>query len=374
LQRILGLGCVLALGACTSVPHDGPSARDVERQVGKSSYAIVDLDMRIDAAIAGQPPVRLNSLIPAASGAATDLIGPGDLLAISIFETGSGPPPGGRTGTDSQQARTFPAILVDSSGSVSLPFAGEVQVAGLTPRLAGERVRAALKGRLVDPQVTLNVAASATNAVTVLGEVRNSGRFPLTPTANRLLDVVALAGGPVKAPGDTEVVVVRSGKTATAALTDVLRSPDENIRLAPQDQVQLRYRPRKFNTFGGFSKVSQIDIQDDSLTLAGAMSRIGGLDTQTANAQAVMVFRQERPEVARAVGVTVAQGAVATPIIYRLNLKDPSGFFVANEFEVRPNDIIYAPRADSAELKKFLDLVESLSRVAYDVTVTSVLP
>jgi polysaccharide export outer membrane protein len=157
-----------------------------------------------------------------------------------------------------------------------------------------------------------------------------------------------------------------------ASLSALLADAGENIRLAPRDQIRVSYSPRKFSTFGALSKSAQVAIEDDHLSLAAALSRMGGLDTNAANAQSVMVFRLERPEVARSIGVAIAPDARGAPVIYRLNLRDPTGLFVANSFEVRSDDLIYVPRSDAAEVRKFFDLVSAISRVGYDIRVTSV--
>jgi polysaccharide export outer membrane protein len=85
-----------------------------------------------------------------------------------------------------------------------------------------------------------------------------------------------------------------------------------------------------------------------------------------------MVFRMERPEIAKALGVTAASTDRGVPVVYRLNLRDPAGMFVANAFEIRNDDLVYVPRADAAEVKKFFELVSAISRVGYDIRVTSV--
>ncbi len=55
--------------------------------------------------------------------------------------------------------------------------------------------------------------------------------------------------------------------------------------------------------FGAVGKGAEIPIEDDTLSLAGALARIGGLNGQTADARSVLLFRYERPEVAKALGV-----------------------------------------------------------------------
>jgi polysaccharide export outer membrane protein len=234
-------------------------------------------------------------------------------------------------------------------------------------------VQRSLKARMVNPQVIVNVSGNVNNSVTVIGEVRTAGRFPLSPNHERLLDVIAQAGGATKPSADVQVTIVRGEQSRSATLAALLANPAENIRLSPGDQIRLVIRPRKFSTFGAFSKASQVSIDDERISLAGAISRLGGLDANTADAGSVLVFRLERAAVAKSVGVQAPEGSAVAPIIYRFNMREPASYFVANTFEIRPDDLIYVPRSDAAEVKKFFELVTSISQVAYDVRVTSVL-
>ena len=45
------------------------------------------------------------------------------------------------------------------------------------------------------------------------------------------------------------------------------------------------------------------------------------------------------------------------PVVYRIDLKEPSSFFVAHQFEVQPRDVLYVANAPGAELQKFLNLL-----------------
>ena len=252
-----------------------------------------------------------------------------------------------------------------------MPYAGQVEVAGLTPGEAAIAIRQALRGRLINPQVLVNVEGSAANSVTVLGEVKTSGLVRLSPNNDTLINVIAEAGGTLRPTGDIVVAITRKGHTTTAPLSVVLNDPAQNIHLAPRDEVRLVYQPRKFSTFGALSKDMQTPIEDDSLSLAGALSKLGGLDSNNANPAAVMLFRFERPAVARALGLSFDPSAARVPIVYQLNLRDPSGFFVAQKFEIQPDDIIYVPHANFAEARKFFELVAEVSSVGYDVAVTN---
>jgi len=217
------------------------------------------------------------------------------------------------------------------------------------------------------------VATNVSNAVTVLGEVRQPGRAGLSTNADTILDVIAARGGASRPNQDVEVQIRRGDQTFTAPLTAVTTRFEENVRLQSGDQINLVYQPRRFSSFGALSAVTQQDMPAGDFTLADALSRSGGLNDTAANARSVLIFRFERPEVAQALGVTQVPTPQGVPIVYRLNLEEGVGFFTASSFLVQPRDIIYAPRALSAEIGKFFGLVQQVTRVAYDVTVASTL-
>lgn len=107
-------------------------------------------------------------------------IAAGDLLELSVFDT---PELSGK-------------LRVDEDGEIVVPIAGAVRVFGMTAEEAG----AAIDGKLLsadilkDPHVTVFITEYATQGVTVTGEVRNPGIYPLLGS-HGLVDVLAAAGG-----------------------------------------------------------------------------------------------------------------------------------------------------------------------------------
>jgi polysaccharide export outer membrane protein len=370
---------VLALGGCASFPDDGPAANQIVKDAhvtGDKHYDLVKLDYRVAMAVAANPAAPLGTLLGSSSTEKLGLIEDGDILSVAIFQPGedaglsmSGSPSvsgGGKT-----PGGGLPPLLVDDSGNVTVPYGGPVRVAGLTPGEAAKAIKKALTGRLINPQVLVNVETSAANSVTVLGEVKTSGLVRLTPNNDTLINIIATAGGTARPTGDVLVAITRQGRTMMAPLALVLNDPGQNIRLAPRDQIRLIYHPRKFSTFGALTKDLQTPIEDDNLSLAGALSKLGGLDSNNANPSSVMLFRFERPEVARALGLSFDPSAARVPVVYRLDLRDPTGFFVAQKFEVVADDIIYVPHADLAEARKFFEVVNEVSSVGYDIAITN---
>lgn len=365
------LALALALAACQTLPADGPSSRALD--VAAPTYAIVELNYGASQALRASEAPAAGGLVGADHDGPLDLIGRDDVLELSIYEP-SGALFGARgaDGRVSGGAATLRAV-VDADGSVGVPFGGRVRVQGLTPDRAAEAVRRALAGRVGSPQVTVSVVERPSNGVTVLGEVRTPGRAVLRTGASRVLDVVAAAGGASRPAEEIEVRLRRGDREWAAPLTQVLSAFDANVRLAPGDQLALIHRPRRFSAFGALGQVTQQDMGAGELTLAGALARTGGLAVDRADARQVLVFRFERPEIARALGLSQPVSPRGVPVIYRLDLSRPDGLFTAQDFVVRPDDLIYVPRAGSAELRGFFELVQSVTRVVYDVSVTSAL-
>lgn len=101
---------------------------------------------------------------------------------------------------------------VDSKGNINLPLVSEVHVVGLTISDAQKAVENAYReGRyLRNPQVTINVEAYASREVSIQGEVRSPGRYPLPiETSMTVLELVTRAGGFTDIAKGTDVRVTR---------------------------------------------------------------------------------------------------------------------------------------------------------------------
>ncbi|MDE2355292.1 MAG: polysaccharide export protein [Alphaproteobacteria bacterium] len=377
----LAAAVAASLAGCGNLPDDGPSARTVlesARAPKDGALPLANLSFSVTQEIASVPPPPMASLAAFDSRAPNDLIQPGDTLAVSVTEpTGAalGPMadnPGQAGGVGTQQ-QAIPPLLVNPAGSISLPFAGEVHVAGLTSDQAADAVRQAFRGRFADPQVLVTISSTRANTVSVLGDVRNVGRFPIGSHADRLMDVIAEAGGPLKPYQDLDVEIVRGARSATVPMSNIMASAADNIRLAPEDQIRILPDERKFSIFGAFDRPAQEPIIDDHLSLAGAISRSGGLDTFTAANGAVFLFRFERPEVVKALGLQGRETPRGVPMIYRLDMRtNGQAFLIADTFMVRNGDMIYVPRANLVAFNKFMQAVNSIAQASYSAKVTGV--
>lgn len=129
------------------------------------------------------------------------LLRSGDLLKINVFRNKE------LTGD----------YLIDSQGRLVIPGLGVVRAAGLDPA----QVEAALRELLVCQGIVPDVSVQAQIRVSILGEVRNPGVFPVDPGIS-LLQVLTLAGGQT-ARGDLKHArVVREGKSYVVDLEKAL--------------------------------------------------------------------------------------------------------------------------------------------------------
>jgi polysaccharide export outer membrane protein len=258
---------------------------------------------------------------------------------------------------------TIPELMVDENGQIRMPFAGSITAAGRTPQQVERQIAARLRGMAHDPQVSVRIAQNMSSTVAVVGEVGKSGRVPITPTGERLLDVISLAGGPSQPVGKVMVQVARGGRVASQPLEDIIRDPAQNIRVGRNDVVTLHYQPYSFTALGAASKTGEIPFESTGLTLATALGRVGGLRDERANARGAFIFRFEDPA---AVDPAVAAVSPRTPdgripIIYRADFRDPATLFAAQNFPMRDEDILYVASAPISDLQRFVGILSSMA-------------
>jgi polysaccharide biosynthesis/export protein len=296
------------------------------------------------------------------------IVGRGDTLDIAIWEA---PPavlfgsvvsdPRLSSGITAARTTGLPEQMVSGDGRITVPFAGQVQAAGRTTQQIERDIVARLDGKAHQPQVVVRIVRNANANVTVVGDVNNSARLPLTVKGERLLEALAAAGGGRQPVGKMTVQVTRGDQVASMALADVIRDPRQNIRLQPDDVVTALFQPFSFTSLGATGRNEEINFEATGLTLAQALGRVGGLQDQRADVRGVFIFRLERPE---ALGLTPGPELRTTPdgklpVIYRMNMKDPGTFFVAQGFPMRDKDVLYVSNAPLADVQKFVGLISN---------------
>jgi len=359
----LMLGGTLLMSGCASLPASGPTEHEVVRGTDPTrntiGMRIVDVDSAVLAQVtshAAEVDARLKTFSSLAKSGRNDGVGPGDQLDISLFEVGAAlfgaAPRTTTTGFDpSAQAQRFPMIVVDRYGAIRLPYTGTLQVAGKTPDEISGMIEQAYRGKSQNPQVLVAVHSNLSETAYVTGDVRKPGRVELTLQDERLLDAVANAGGAVAQTQDMAVRVTRDSQQIEQRLDRVRAGSPDDIVLVAGDRIELIRKPQTFVVLGAANRVTQVSFDQTDLMLAEAIGRAGGPNDAGANAKAVFLFRYDssadpqKPE---------------TPVIYRLNMLDPTTYFLAQRFPMRDKDVLYVANAGINRTAKFVSIINQL--------------
>ena len=156
------------------------------------------------------------------------LVGPGDVLGISVY--------------DNEDLTT--KVRVSTAGTIVMPLLGQVEVKGMTVNAITDKITHLLAdGYLVNPQVNIFVEEYRSKKVVILGNVRTPGLIELSGPTN-FLELVSKAGGLDKEAGDTATIQRKKmdGKAATVIVVDLLAlikhgDLSQNIQIRDGDTV-----------------------------------------------------------------------------------------------------------------------------------------
>jgi polysaccharide export outer membrane protein len=171
---------------------------------------------------------------PAKSRGAPDdyVIGSGDTLQISVWK---------------EPEASVPAAVVRPDGKITVPMVKDVEVAGLTPAQAEERISAKLKEFIADASVTnvtVVVAKIDSKKIYVTGAARKEGPIPYTGGLT-VLQALSEAGGLTDYAKRKKIYILRPDNGQNYRLDfnydAVLKGEnmEQNILLLPGDTIVI---------------------------------------------------------------------------------------------------------------------------------------
>jgi len=377
LRAIAGKGTLLAgagvlLSAC-AMSAAGPSTKMVNRAqdapLADSNIKIIDVSDAVARQVLASNRTASFSSMLGDGLVAGSVVGRGDVLDIAIWEAPPAALFGTAAGGDSRQlsststarSTSLPEQMVSSEGVINIPFVGTVVAAGRSTTAIEREIVRRLSGKAHLPQVIVRLTRNSSSNVTVVGDVASSARVPITAKGERLLDILAAAGGVRQPIGKMTIQITRGQQVVSAPLAAVISDPRQNIRLQADDVVTALYQPFSFTALGATGRNDEVSFEGTGITLAQALGRFGGVQDQRADARGAFIFRLEDPA---ALDPVTRQNARLTPdgkvpVIYRFNLKDPATFFIAQSFPIRDKDVIYISNAPFADIAKFISVITS---------------
>ena len=355
------LAAVLALSGCSGA---GPSGRDLISAGNSASapYALVDVnDQNINIVSRWHQP-SLGAMFGDYRAAVAQRVDVGDALQVTIWEAGGtgifAAPSPDRANPGSRPA-TIPEQTVAKDGTIVVPFAGRVKVSGKSPQQIEELIVKKLTNKASDPQVLVTLSRNISYSATVTGDVSSGARVPLTSRGDRILDVIAAAGG-VRVPvHEAFITVSRAGTSLSVPMQAILSNPVENVYVQPGDLVTVVRRPQSFTAVGatGFNAVVPFDA--GGLTLEEAVAKAGGLMDDRSDPHGVFVLRFEPVALVQqypGIAPHLMSGSVV-PVVYRLDLKEPASLFRARRFAMRDKDILYVSTAPITDVEKVFRVI-----------------
>lgn len=357
------------LAGCSALPAQGPSSQSVitdgtpAADESFDGYLVVDLDARVADVVATRPDSTLLGRFGANGPSPDPRIGVGDSVNVTIWEAAAGglfssavisnASPGSRS-------VVIPDQVVARDGSITVPYVGRVRVADMTPPAVEQRIVAALTGKAIEPQALVTVSRNLANTVTITGEVVNGARIPLSTRGDRILDVIAQAGGIRSPVHETFVSLTRGGRTAVVPMQTLLDRPSENIFARPGDTLTIVRDPQTFTVFGATGRNALVTFDARGITLEEAVAKSGGLVDEQSDPSAVFLLRHENVEVARRLDpkFPVPAGRTKVDVVYRVDLRNTNTFFVARRFAVQNKDMVYVANAPFTTVRKVLSVVQ----------------
>ena len=361
----------MALSACATLPSSGPTGVEIQHSIAGTnaklgdapSIQLVEVE---DAASLPLLPPRIPTSLTNLTPPPTDMVGPGDVLDIAIYESGvtlfggagkmvvdTGP-----AFDSSANAERLPGNRVDDSGEIQVPYAGRLHVAGLTVGEVERLIRNALRGYSQNPQVLVTMREVITNSVIVAGEVNKPGRLVLPTNRETVSDAIALAGGYRGDAKDLAVRLQRQDVTDEFRLSDAVDGDQQALRVYPGDRLSILRAPRTFSVLGAPGKVELFTFGAASVSMAEAVAQAGGANPNSGDPAAIFVFRY----------VTDKDG-VARPVVYHMNMMRPGSYLLSQHFRMLDKDVLYIGNARANQPSKLIQIISQLFTPI--VTVTS---
>ena len=337
------LGLAFAVAGCQVIPGDGPWLNDASsRSTEALPFDVIDLTPTTVVAYRSPPTADEPSSTSNLSAGVKVSVAPGDVLRVRIFE----PYEGSIFPTIQKPGADLGSQRVTEQGSIEVPYVGTVQVAGLDLSQIEKKIANQLAGKAQDPQVIVEFVADRTHTVMVSGDVRNPGRISLLDGLRTAVDAINRAGGPASAAAQLQVVLRRQGQVVLIAqYSDLLAGKDVPIQKG--DEIVVRPNSRIFTVLGAVMKSGNVELTKTNLSLLEALGQVGGLSDERANKTGVFVFRMGE----------VQNNPTARGRVFRLDLNQPVSIFVAQQFGMQPQDVVYVTNAPLYEYNKVLTAI-----------------
>ena len=283
-------------------------------------------------------------------------IGPLDMVQVVVWEHPELTSPMGQYQPAGQKVTT--------DGKLFYPYAGELQVEGLTAQELRQEITRRLSDKILnDPQVDVRVTGYHSKKAFVTGEVKNPGYVSFSEAPLTIPVAISQKGGFSDDADPSKIQLRRGEKLYNIDFNEAFEKnlPIDKILMQPNDQlfipsVTSTQRENQAYVMGEVQKVGLVELVNGKGNLVEALSMAGGLQAMNASSRAIYVIRNTSEK---------------RIDVFHLNAKNAMALAMAQRFDLNPQDIVYVDASGLATWNRLISLIlPSVQTVYYGVLTT----
>lgn len=363
LEALVASVCIMGLSACTmpGLKYRSGGSDVWKDERGDKGAQIQEITVQLVAAEVRDSKMRQDLLVqtPIVSGAQAALwqyrVGIGDILHVIVWDHPELTNPTGSTEGTANAGR-----VIRPDGTIFYPYVGKIVVVGKTTEEIGELLAGSLAKIIQRPQVDVSVLQYRSQYVSVVGDVEQPCRVPVTDMALTMID--ALNGCKTIRPttGNREIELNRDGRRRTADLYSIYKGRTSLFEepLLGGDVLYVKDdRANRVFVVGEVSRQAAINIPISGLTLADAINNqdIGGIKQEATDASNIYVFRGGVRE------SDVQRGQLSReefrPEVFHINIASADALLLADQFQLQPRDVVLASTAPIINYGRAVSLI-----------------
>ncbi|PCK33619.1 polysaccharide export protein [Pseudoalteromonas piscicida] len=357
-KTIIASAVLLAMSGCTLIPgghfngiKSAEQTANLERDLEQVNTRVIDAKLVQQQKTSNEASIDRSALVGIDTSSYEYRLGVGDVITIGVWDH-----PELTIPAAVQRTAEFDGFRVQADGTVTFAYAPKVPAAGKTVTELRDALSHRLSRVIEEPQIDVKVVGFNSQKAYVTGEVKKPGVHPITESPITLIDAINQSGGLTESADWETVTFTRDNKTEIIHLDDFYAEGDisQNRLLKNGDIIHVsRNDKRNVYVLGDVVRAGKVDVKRYGLSLAEALSEVGGFNERTADANGVFVLRKRNLE---------RDGVIAD--VYQLHAKNIASLVLAEQFKLEPQDIVYVTSAPLARWNKVISLLlPSLSTV-----------
>ena len=346
----------LTLAACGSLPRGAAIEKEVTQDATapESDIAVYPVTRAFLPSIAQWPRTgeARHGWIGASRGSNAQVIRPGDRLDLLVWDSGDN----SLLTTPAQQVANLSGIRVSESGTIFVPYVGNIRVSGRTPGSARSLLQRRLEAIVPSAQVQLAMTEGRGNSVDLVGGVSRPGNILMPDNNFTVLAAISAGGGVQNNLENPQVKLLRGSKIYATSVARLYENPHLDTRLIGGDKLIIEEDRRYFLSLGAAGREAQFPFNRDDVSALDALAIIGGVNDSRANPEGILILR-EYPASAISAGV---RGPRRTRVVFTLDLTTSDGLFSARNFYIQSGDLVLATESPLTDTRTILGIVGSV--------------